>query len=161
QLEFQERRRRGLSTRDQPNSPALRCRAAHPDSVRPGKQQSVSVRRSPDDLQADGRLCTARCEAADASVSRHPVQFVRLPAPTREADPMNRRSGQLLTLILAGTCAALFLLALAFEFGVGRGYSWLSADGGAPALAGTGAVDRSSFKLPPQSDFAVTYERPL
>jgi len=73
---------------------------------------------------------------------------------------MSRRGEQLLTMILAGACGVLFVLALAFEFGVGAGYSWLPADTDT-AADGANAIDRSPFKLPPENDFAVVYQRPL
>ena len=41
---------------------------------------------------------------------------------------MSRRGEQLLTTFLATVCAVLFVLALLFQFGVGAGYSWESAE---------------------------------
>ena len=67
----------------------------------------------------------------------------------------------MLTNVLAGTCGVLFVLALALQFGVGRGYHWLPPDSD-PAAAGAAAdVDRNAYQLPPQAEFAVIVERPL
>jgi len=73
---------------------------------------------------------------------------------------MNTRGGKLLSLILAGTCAALFLLALALQLGLGRGYTWLQPEVDSAAVNGA-AIDRTPFKLPPETEFAATQARPL
>jgi general secretion pathway protein N len=68
----------------------------------------------------------------------------------------------MLTTALAATCGVLFLLALAMQFGVGRGYHWLDADERSAAGSQPGvAIDREPFQLPPQSDFVAINERPL
>jgi len=74
---------------------------------------------------------------------------------------MTRAGEKMLTTVLAGTCGVLFVLGLALEFGVGRGYHWLPPDSD-PAAAGAAAdVDRNAYQLPPQAEFAVIDERPL
>ncbi|MGH8041688.1 MAG: hypothetical protein ACREPN_06555 [Rudaea sp.] len=73
---------------------------------------------------------------------------------------MSTQAAKLLTLILAGACAVLFLFALAMQLGFGRGYSWLPAD--TQTLdGGKVAIDRTPFKLPPETAFADTTARPL
>lgn len=74
---------------------------------------------------------------------------------------MSRRGQQLLTMVLAGCCAALFVLALLFQFGVGAGYSWLDADPNDQAGLSAPAIDSSPFKLPAETEFAVIDERPV
>ena len=73
---------------------------------------------------------------------------------------MSTRGAKLLSLILATACGVLFLLALALQIGLGRGYSWLAPEGDV-AVAESGAIDRTPFKLPAESEFAATQERPL
>ncbi|MBS0571398.1 MAG: hypothetical protein JSS28_12365 [Proteobacteria bacterium] len=73
---------------------------------------------------------------------------------------MNTQAAKLLSAILAGVCAVLLLLALALELGFGRGYAWLPADRDAAGVAKV-AIDRTSFKLPPEAQFADTTARPL
>jgi general secretion pathway protein N len=73
---------------------------------------------------------------------------------------MSTRGAKLLSLILAAACGVLFLLALALQIGLGRGYSWLPPEGDA-AVAESVAIDRTPFKLPAESEFAATQERPL
>ena len=74
---------------------------------------------------------------------------------------MSRRGEQLLTTVLAGLCAVLFVLSLLFQFGVGAGYSWESGDSDDSSGVAANAIDSATFKLPPESDFAVIHERPL
>lgn len=74
---------------------------------------------------------------------------------------MTRAGEKMLTTILAATCAVLFVLAVAMQFGLGRGYHWNDADLSAGEAANSGAIDRNPFQLPPQSDFAATSQRPL
>jgi len=73
---------------------------------------------------------------------------------------MSMRGAKLLSLIFAAACGVLFLLAIALQIGLGRGYSWLAPEGDA-AIAESGAIDRTPFKLPAESEFAATQERPL
>ena len=73
---------------------------------------------------------------------------------------MSTRGGKLLSLILAGTCAVLFLLALALQVGVGRGYTWLEPEADGPAVSAA-AIDRAPFKLPAETEYAATQQRPL
>ena len=73
---------------------------------------------------------------------------------------MSRAGEKMLTTALACTCGALFLLAVAFQFGLGRGYHWLPATD-ATATLQEGNIDKAPFKLPPQSNFAEIQERPL
>jgi general secretion pathway protein N len=74
---------------------------------------------------------------------------------------MTRAGEKMLTTVLAATCGVLFVLALAMEFGVGRGYHWLDPDKDASDTAGNAAIDRDPFQLPPQTNFAATNQRPL
>ena len=74
---------------------------------------------------------------------------------------MTRAGEKMLTTVLASTCGVLFVLGLVLEFGVGRGYHWLPADGDAASAAATADVDRNAYQLPPQAEFAVIDERPL
>ncbi|HSE11450.1 MAG TPA: hypothetical protein VLB69_02335 [Rudaea sp.] len=74
---------------------------------------------------------------------------------------MTRAGEKMLTTVLASACGVLFVLGLALQFGVGRGYHWLPADSDPAAAAATADVDRNAFQLPPQSEFAVIDERPL
>lgn len=75
---------------------------------------------------------------------------------------MTRAGEKLLTTVLAGACVVLFALALAMQFGLGRGYHWLAADDAARAdNAVGGEIDRQPFQLPPQNEFAVIADRPL
>jgi general secretion pathway protein N len=73
---------------------------------------------------------------------------------------MSTQAAKLLSAILAGVCGVLLLLALALQFGFGRGYAWLQPDVDSAQIAGV-AVDKTPFKLPPQSQFADTTARPL
>ena len=74
---------------------------------------------------------------------------------------MTRAGEKMLTTALAGCCGVLFVLGLALQFGIGRGYHWLPPDGDAASTAATADVDRNAYQLPPQAEFAVTNERPL
>jgi general secretion pathway protein N len=74
---------------------------------------------------------------------------------------MTRAGEKMLTTVLAATCGVLFVLALAMQFGLGRGYHWLDADKDATDSAGNAAIDRDPVLLPPQSNFAATNQRPL
>jgi general secretion pathway protein N len=74
---------------------------------------------------------------------------------------MTRAGEKMLTTILATTCGVLFVLAVAMQFGLGRGYHWNDADLSAGEAANSGAIDRKQWQLPPQSDFAATSQRPL
>jgi general secretion pathway protein N len=72
---------------------------------------------------------------------------------------MNMRGAKLSTVVLAGVCGVLVLLAFVMEAGFGRGYRWLAPDDNA-ALAAAG-IDREPFKLPPESAYAATDARPI
>jgi general secretion pathway protein N len=74
---------------------------------------------------------------------------------------MTRAGERMLTSVLAASCGVLFVLALAMQFGVGRGYRWLDAGAGAADTAAGGAIDREPFELPPQTTFAAINQRPL
>jgi general secretion pathway protein N len=74
---------------------------------------------------------------------------------------MTRAGEKTLTATLAGACALLFAVAVAMQLGLGRGYHWLDGDSGPAEAAAAGAIDRQSFQLPAQSEFAVIAERPL
>lgn len=73
---------------------------------------------------------------------------------------MSTQAAKLLSAILAGVCGVLLLLALAMQFGFGRGYSWLQPDVDSAQVASV-AIDKTPFKLPPESQFADTTARPL
>jgi len=73
---------------------------------------------------------------------------------------MNIRGGKLVSSILAACCAVLFLLALALQIGLGRGYSWVPPEVESASIS-SGTIDRTPFKLPPETDFAATQARPL
>ena len=72
---------------------------------------------------------------------------------------MNMRGVKISTVILAGICGVLLLIAFVMEAGFGRGYRWLAPDDSA-ALAAAG-IDREPFKLPPESAYAATDARPI
>jgi general secretion pathway protein N len=74
---------------------------------------------------------------------------------------MTRAGEKMLTTVLAATCGVLFVLAMAMQFGLGRGYHWLDADKDATDTAGNAPIDRDPFQLPPQSNFAATDQHPL
>lgn len=73
---------------------------------------------------------------------------------------MSTQAAKLLSAILAGVCGVLLLLALAMQFGFGRGYSWLQPDVDSAHVASV-AIDKTPFKLPPETQFADTTARPL
>ena len=73
---------------------------------------------------------------------------------------MSTRGGKLLSLILAGACAVLFVLAVALQVGLGRGYSWLQPEADTGVVS-AGGIDRTPFKLPVENEFAATQQRPL
>jgi general secretion pathway protein N len=72
---------------------------------------------------------------------------------------MSVRGAKLLTVVLAGCCGVLLLLALILQAGWGRGYRWLDPD--ADAALASSSVDREPFKLPQESAYAATDARPL
>jgi general secretion pathway protein N len=74
---------------------------------------------------------------------------------------MTRAGEKMLTRVLAATCGVLFVLALALQLGVGRGYHWLEPGTQADDAAAGGAIDRKPFELPPETAFAAINERPL
>ena len=74
---------------------------------------------------------------------------------------MGIQAAKLLTVILAGACGLLLLLALLLQLGLGRGYHWLSADDDTVAGPGAANINRVPFKLPPETSFAQTDARPL
>lgn len=74
---------------------------------------------------------------------------------------MTRAGEKMLTTVLAATCGVLFVIALALQFGVGRGYHWLDPDAAPVDNAGGGAIDTEQFHLPPQETFAAINQRPL
>lgn len=74
---------------------------------------------------------------------------------------MTRAGEKMLTTVLAAGCAVLFVLALAMQFGLGRGYHWLDAGAEAADANAGGAIDREPFELPPQTTFAAINQRPL
>lgn len=74
---------------------------------------------------------------------------------------MNLQGTKLVTVVLAGICGVLLLLVLALEFGLGRGFSWLALDNSSDSVAGSDKVDRDPFKLPSETQFVATTQRPL
>lgn len=72
---------------------------------------------------------------------------------------MSVRGNRLLSIVFAGICGCLLLLALILQAGWGRGYRWDTPDDSA-ALAATN-IDHETFKLPPEKDYAATDARPL
>jgi len=74
---------------------------------------------------------------------------------------MTRAGERMLTTALAAACGVFFVVALAMQFGLGRGYHWLDAGAGAADTAAAGAIDREPFELPPQTTFAAINQRPL
>jgi len=74
---------------------------------------------------------------------------------------MTRAGEKVLTTILASACGVLFVLAVAMQFGLGRGYHWNDTELNAGENASGSAIDRDPFQLPPQSDFAAISQRPL
>jgi general secretion pathway protein N len=67
----------------------------------------------------------------------------------------------MLTTALGASCGVLFVLALAMQFGLGRGYHWLEPGSESADAAAGGAIDREPFALPPQTAFAAINQRPL
>jgi general secretion pathway protein N len=74
---------------------------------------------------------------------------------------MTRAGERMLTTALAAACGVFFVVALAMQFGLGRGYHWLDAGAGTADMAAAGAIDREPFELPPQTTFAAINQRPL
>ena len=72
---------------------------------------------------------------------------------------MSVRGSRLLSIVLAGICGCLLLLALVLQAGWGRGYRWDSLDDGATLAAAY--IDHETFKLPSEKDYAATDARPL
>lgn len=74
---------------------------------------------------------------------------------------MNVQTARLATKVLAGTCGALLLLAVAQYAGLGRGYHW-AADGDAEGTAAAlGRIDEKPVVIPPASAFAEIEAHPL
>ena len=74
---------------------------------------------------------------------------------------MSVQGAKFFSAVLAGISAVLLLLTFALQLGFGRGYHWLAPDeDAANALAAT-AIDREPFKLPAETTFVETTERPL
>jgi len=74
---------------------------------------------------------------------------------------MTRAGEKMLTTLLASACGVLFVLAVAMQFGLGRGYHWNNADPNAGEATNGGAIDHVPFQLPPQSEFVAISQRPL
>jgi len=72
---------------------------------------------------------------------------------------MSVRGNRLLSIVLAGICGCLLLLALILQAGWGRGYRWSTLDDSAALAAAN--IDREVFKLPAEKDYAATEARPL
>lgn len=73
---------------------------------------------------------------------------------------MNLRLSRSVTLVLTGACVLLFLLVVAFWFGMGRGYSWWTLDS-VDEASGKKKLVNSQFKLEPWESFAEVNARPL
>lgn len=73
---------------------------------------------------------------------------------------MDVKVARMTTLVLAGICGLLLLVALIQLAGYGRGYGWLPAetDGGPLSV---GNIDREAFRIPPMSAFSEVERRPL
>lgn len=75
---------------------------------------------------------------------------------------MNPQTARLLTMCLAGACGVLLLIAIAQQFGVGRGYHWSAggeaATGDLPSAAG---IQQDVAALGPESQYRAVQERPL
>jgi len=74
---------------------------------------------------------------------------------------MNVQTARLTTKVLAGTCGALLLIAVAQYIGVGRGYRWAPDAEGDTANAALGTIDSKPVSLPPASAFADIDAHPL
>jgi general secretion pathway protein N len=74
---------------------------------------------------------------------------------------MSVQGAKVFSAVLAGACGVLLLLAFALQVGFGRGYHWLAPDEDATNAAGAVAIDREPFKLPPETAFVETTERPI
>lgn len=72
---------------------------------------------------------------------------------------MSVRGSRLFSIVLAGICGALLLLALVLQAGWGRGYRWDTPDDSAALAAAN--IDHDVFKLPPEKEYAATDLRPL
>ena len=73
---------------------------------------------------------------------------------------MDVKVARMMTLVLAGICALLFLSALIQLAGYGRGYGWLPAEAGAgqDTLA---EIERDPFSIPAFSSYSEVEARPL
>ncbi|MDN5923920.1 MAG: hypothetical protein L0H70_02845, partial [Xanthomonadales bacterium] len=75
---------------------------------------------------------------------------------------MNQQLLSRLTMVLIAVCVVFGLLALAFGFGVGRGFSWLPADASkAPHLPAVATLESQVVSMPTFDAFAEITERPL
>ncbi len=74
---------------------------------------------------------------------------------------MNVQTARLTTKVLAGTCGALLLIAVAQYIGVGRGYRWSPDAEGEAANGALSAIDSKPVSLPPASAFADIDAHPL
>jgi len=72
---------------------------------------------------------------------------------------MSVRGSRLLSIVLAGICGCLLLLALILQAGWGRGYRWADPDDSAALAAAN--IDHEMFKLPAEKEYAATEARPL
>jgi general secretion pathway protein N len=72
---------------------------------------------------------------------------------------MSVRGSRLLSIVLAGICGGLLLLALVLQAGWGRGYRWDTPDESAALAAAK--IDHEVFQLPPKKEYAATDARPL
>ena len=74
---------------------------------------------------------------------------------------MNVQTARLTTKVLAGTCGALLLIAVAQYIGVGRGYRWAPDTESDAANGALGTIDSKPVSLPPASAFADIDAHPL
>lgn len=74
---------------------------------------------------------------------------------------MSVQGARLLSLLFAGACGVLLLLALALQFGLGRGYRWDAPDDETAQPVTADTIDRQPFKLPPASAYDDTLQHPL
>jgi len=75
---------------------------------------------------------------------------------------INPQTGRMLTLGLAGTCGLLLLIAIAQQFGVGRGYHWSAGGATTPSdLPSAAGIQQDVAALGPESQYHAVQERPL
>jgi general secretion pathway protein N len=75
---------------------------------------------------------------------------------------MNPQTARMLTWGLAGLCGLLLLVAIAQQFGVGRGYHWSAGGEAAPDdLPSAAGIQQDVAALGPETQYRAVQERPL